>query len=74
MASGHELAELAAAAEAIESGKTPEIEVNGTDEGDMLSNVLGALEVRTKVDKEGEELRTALRNFAERVRDIIQPE
>ena len=68
----HDLEELQAAAEAIENEQPPAIDVEGEDEGDKLTNVLGAIEIKEAVAR-GESEKDALRAFSSRVRDILNP-
>jgi hypothetical protein len=65
----HGAEELDAAANAFEeTGQSP-IEVNGDDDGDKLTNLLIAAQVRARVDG-GESLQQALRDVSKSVREL----
>lgn len=70
MAEAHDLATLQAAEEALLNEATPAIEVAGDDEGDQLTNILGAIWIREQVNA-GVPFKDAFRAFAQRVRDAI---
>jgi hypothetical protein len=70
MAEQHDLASLKAAEEALLNEETPAIEVAGDDEGDQLTNILGAIWIREQVEA-GMAFKDAFRAFAQRVRDSI---
>lgn len=72
MVKTYDLDTLNKAVEAMENEQTPDIEVNGADEGDQLSNLLGAIEIKEAIAN-GESERDALRAFSGRVRDILNP-
>ena len=72
MVKTYDLDTLNKAVEAMENEQTPDIEVNGADEGDQLSNLLGAIEIKEAIAN-GESERDALRAFSSRVRDILNP-
>jgi hypothetical protein len=71
LAETHTPAELQTAATAIENGEQPTIAVHGDDEGEMLTHLLGALDVHQRMTDEGVDFRTALREFTNRVRESI---
>ena len=71
LAQNHALEDLQKAEEAIIEEQTPSIEVEGDDEGDQLTNISGAIYVREQVDNHGVDMKTAVRNFTERVRNSI---
>lgn len=52
-------------------GLDPEITVDGNDEGEKLTHVLGAIEILKQMKSENKDARTALRDFFERVRNSI---
>jgi len=70
MAERQDLAALKAAEEAILNEETPAFEVAGDDEGDQLTNILGAIWIREQVEA-GMDFKEAFRAFAQRVRDSI---
>lgn len=47
------------------------IEVNGDDEGEQLTHILGAIDVLERVKNENKDKSTALREFFQRVRNSI---
>ncbi len=70
LAETHSTAQLEAAEAALAEGRTPEIEIQGEDEGDKLTHAYAALEIKKAVD-EGKELKEAMRDFAGRVRSSL---
>lgn len=62
--------ELEAAEQALYNEEVPAIEVEGSDEGEKLTHVLAAIEILKNIDA-GEEFKTALRNYTQRVRNSI---
>jgi hypothetical protein len=67
----YDLETLRAAEDAIINEQIPAIEVNGDDEGEKLTHVLGAIDVLEKVQVEGKDKSLALREFFQRVRNSI---
>jgi hypothetical protein len=65
------IAECKAAEEALLNGEIPAIEIDGDDEGEQLTHILGAIDVLERVHNENKDVRTALRNFFDRVRSSI---
>ncbi len=63
--------ELSMAEEAIINEAKPDIEINGKDEGEQLTHVLAALDILSDMEKNNVDLRTALRNYSQRVRNSI---
>jgi hypothetical protein len=47
------------------------IEVDGEDEGEQLTHILGAIDVLERVKNENKDKSTALREFFQRVRNSI---
>lgn len=70
MAEQHDLETLRAAEEALYNEEQPAIEVAGDDEGDQLTNVLGAIWIQEQVAA-GMPFKEAFRAFAQRIRDSI---
>ncbi len=64
------LESLQKAAEYIEEEKSPEIEVKGSDAGEKLTHLYGAIWIKEEINK-GKEFKTALREFSARVRNSI---
>lgn len=55
----------------ILAGKTPEIEVNGEDDGEKLTHILASIDVITLMNENQLDLNAAVRKFSERVRSSI---
>lgn len=67
----HEIEVLTEAEQALLNEKIPVIEVEGEDEGEQLTHVLAAIEIRRNMETENLEMNTALRNYTKRVRKSI---
>lgn len=65
------LEELVAAEAAIMDEQQPAIEIEGEDEGERLTHVLAAVWVKNEMQTNGTEAMTAIRNYAQRVRNSI---
>ncbi len=52
-------------------GEKPTIEIDGEDEGEQLTHILGAIDILTRVKEEGKDIKTATREFIDRVRNSI---
>ena len=65
------LEQLTAAEEAILNEQTPAIEIEGSDEGEQLTHALAAIEILNDVADNGVDVRTAMRNYTQRVRNSI---
>ncbi|MDW8274439.1 MAG: hypothetical protein RMJ53_09445 [Chitinophagales bacterium] len=70
LATEYTLEQLKAAEQALYNESTPEIPVEGVDEGEKLTHILAAIQIVEEV-QQGNDLRTALRNFTNRVRNSI---
>lgn len=62
---------LKAAEEAIIEEETPEINIEGKDEGEQLTHVLAAIWILEDMEKNGSEFKTALRAYTQKVRNSI---
>ena len=62
---------LRKAEEDISEEKSPEIEIEGADEGEKLTHVFGAIWIKEQVEKGEMSEREALRAFMEKVRESI---
>jgi hypothetical protein len=51
--------------------RTPEIIVEGKDEGEKLTHILATIHILEDMEKSGCDHRTALRNYTQRVRNSI---
>jgi len=71
IASQHSIKELDAAEEAILNEEKPAIQIEGDDEGEQLTHIMAAREIRTRMEKDGIDLNRALRNYTLRVRNSI---
>lgn len=67
----HDLHTLRQVEAQITEGHTPQIEVDGEDEGEQLTHVLGAIWVLETQAEQQLDVNAALRKFAGRVRDSI---
>lgn len=63
--------QLREAEDCLLNEKNPAIEIEGDDEGEMLTHVLGAIDILEDMQKSGSDFRTALRNYTQRVRNSI---
>ncbi|MFK7990169.1 MAG: hypothetical protein AB8I08_29385 [Sandaracinaceae bacterium] len=73
LAKEHDVATLAAAAEALSEETEPSIEVRGEDHGERLTHCLLAQRIRGLVDG-GAELKDAFREVMRGVRGVLQNE
>jgi len=71
IASQYSIKELDAAEEAILNEENPAIQIEGEDEGEQLTHIMAAREIRTQMEKDGIDLNRALRNYTLRVRNSI---
>lgn len=62
---------LKAAEEAIIEEETPEINIEGKDEGEQLTHVLAAIWILEDMEKNGSEFKTSLRAYTQKVRNSI---
>ncbi len=63
--------QLAAAEEAILDENSPEITVEGKDEGEQLTHVMAAIWVKNHMEKEGVSVGKAVRDYTVKVRNSI---
>jgi hypothetical protein len=70
LAETYTLQQLQAAENALYEEQKPEILIEGKDEGEQLTHVLAAIAILEEVAK-GVELRMAIRNYTQRVRNSI---
>lgn len=64
------LEQISKAEEAIADGLTPEIEIEGEDEGEQLTHAFAAKYILEKIE-EGVDMKLALREFTQKVRNSI---
>lgn len=70
LVANYEVAQLEAAENALLEEATLEIEVDGDDEGEQLTHIIGALEIKRAMEN-GTPEKDALRAFTQRVRNSI---
>lgn len=66
----YSLEELIKAEEALLEEETLAIEIDGEDEGEQLTHIIAAKQIREEIEK-GTDAKTALRNYTARVRNSI---
>lgn len=71
LAETHSADQLRKAEEALLEGNQLPFEVIGDDEGEQLTHILAAISICEDVQKNGTELRNAIRNYTQRVRNSI---
>lgn len=52
-------------------GNTTSIQIDGDDEGEQLTHVLAAIDIHQRIQLENKDMKTAIREFSERVRSSI---
>jgi hypothetical protein len=67
----HSVEDLKKAEEAILNEETPAIDVEGEDEGEQLTHCMAAIWVKEEMAQSGDDFRTSLRKYTERVRKSI---
>jgi len=67
----YSLAELQEAEIAILEEQTPAIDIEGADEGEQLTHVMGAIFIKGKMEKDNLPYNQALREFTLKVRNSI---
>lgn len=72
LASTYTVDQLRAAEAAMMDGNPPGIPVDGKDEGEQLTHILSAIEVLELMQTKNVPLPAALREYMERVRDILE--
>ncbi len=68
---GYDIPALQAAEEAILNETPPLIQVDGDDDGERLTHVIAALEIHRNMAESAVDMKTALRNYTQRVRKSI---
>lgn len=51
--------------------QTPHIDIEGSDEGEQLTHIIAAIEIKEQMEKDGVPFPKALRNYTQRVRNSI---
>ncbi len=67
----HDVATLLAAEEAILEEQTPNIQVDGEDEGEQLTHVMAAIWVLKEMEENNIPINKAVRNYTVKVRNSI---
>jgi hypothetical protein len=65
------LEQLKAAEEAILNEQKPVIEIEGSDEGEQLTHTIAAIAILEDMAQNNVDIRTAIRNYTQRVRNSI---
>lgn len=71
LSESYNLEQLKAAEEALMNELAPSIAIEGKDEGEQLTHVLAAIQILEDVRNNSIDVRTALRNYTQRVRNSI---
>jgi hypothetical protein len=71
LSESYNLEQLKAAEEALMNELAPSIAIEGKDEGEQLTHVLAAIQILEDVRDNSIDVRTALRNYTQRVRNSI---
>ena len=67
----YSLEELKKSEAAMEEGETPNIEVKGEDEGEQFTHIIAAVWVKEKMELDGIDARSAMREYTQKVRNSI---
>ncbi len=67
----HSLSTLQEQIEHLENEAEPTVEIEGTDEGEKFTHVLGAIWIHEQMLENSTDFKTELRNFTQRVRGSI---
>jgi hypothetical protein len=67
----YSLEQLQAAEAALLEEQTPEIEIEGDDEGEQLTHAMAAIWILEDMQANGHDLKTALREYTIKVRNSI---
>lgn len=65
------LEDLKAAEEALMEEQNPAIDIQGDDEGEQLTHVFAAIFILEKMENNGVDFKTALREYTQKVRTSI---
>ncbi len=71
LAETYTMEQLKTAEEAILNEQKPKITIEGEDEGEQLTHIIAAIAIMEDMAKNNTDLRTALRNYTQRVRNSI---
>lgn len=67
----YSLEQLTQAEASIAEGNAPAIEIEGEDEGEQLTHAYAAMTVKQDMEQNGKDLKTALRDYTNRVRECL---
>ena len=67
----HSVSELEEAENDILEERPPSVEGAGDDAGDQLTNIMAAIWIKREMEQNATDLNTALRAYAQKVRDSI---
>ena len=71
LAEKHSLTDLRRCEEALLNEQPLPLDIQGDDEGERLTHILAAIQIRDEVEVKGVSFNLALRNYAQRVRKSI---
>jgi len=71
LAETYTLEQLKAAEKALLNEQQPPINIEGDDEGEQLTHTLAAIAILEDMAKNNVDIRTAIRNYTQRVRNSI---
>ncbi|PWJ42196.1 DUF6952 family protein [Sediminitomix flava] len=71
LVANYSVEELEKAEEALGDEQKPQIEIDGEDEGEMLTHAYAAIWVKNKMIEDNMEFREAMRAFTQKVRKSI---
>lgn len=67
----YSLEQIKAAEEALANEQQPEIEIEGSDEGEQLTHAYAAIWILEKMKNDNVDYKTALREYTQKVRNSI---
>jgi len=71
IAESYSLDDLRRAELALLEERNLDIEIEGSDEGEQLTHIIAAVEIKEQMEKDGVPFPKALRNYTQRVRNSI---
>lgn len=71
LAETYTIEQLKAAEEALLNEQKPAIEIEGADEGEQLTHTIAAISILEDMAKNNLDVRNAMRNYTQRVRNSI---
>jgi len=67
----YSLKDLKKSEAAMEEGENPHIEIKGEDEGEQFTHIIAAVWVKEKMEQDGLDARSAMREYTQKVRNSI---